>query len=204
MTRTRESQRRMSLAQYLAFEDTSPLKHEFVAGEVHTMSGATTRHNLITLNIVRRLWEPTRAHGCRIFATDVKLRAAADRIYYPDAIIACGAAAEVELIIEEPTVIVEVASRSTRATDRREKREAYQRIPSLRCYLIVEQHWREVLAYQRTADGGWILSEHTGEGELVALPFDTQLSLNEIYDDVPMPPLGVKETEWELSDDEDE
>jgi Uma2 family endonuclease len=193
----------MSLAEYLAFEDASPLKHEFVAGEVYAMSGATTRHNLITLNIVRRLWEPARAHGCRIFATDVKLRVGADRIYYPDAIIVCGVAAEVELIIEEPTVIVEVMSRSTRATDRREKREAYQRIPSLRCYLIVEQRWREVHAYQRTAGGEWIASELQGDDELIVPHLDARLLLGEIYDDVPMPPLGVKEEDWELDDDEE-
>ena len=65
---------------------------------------------------------------CAIFATDVKLRAAADRIYYPDIIIACGKAANVDLIVEQPALIVEVTSPSTRAADRRETPEAYPKV----------------------------------------------------------------------------
>lgn len=110
----------MSLDEYLAFEERSPLRHEYVAGEVYTMTGATTRHNLITLNIVSHLRGAARSHGCRVFATDVKLRSA-DRVYCPDVIVACGKAANVELIVEEPSLVVEVTSPSTRATDRREK-----------------------------------------------------------------------------------
>ena len=123
-------------------EEASPVKHEFVAGEVYAMSGVTLRHNLITLNIVRGLHGPARARRCSVLATDVKLRVM-DRIYYPDVIVACGKAAEVELIIDEPSLMVEVTSPSTRVVDRREKLDAYLRIPSLRQYLIVDQRrWR--------------------------------------------------------------
>ena len=116
----------MAVEEYLAFEARSPVKHEYVAGEVYAMSGVTTRHNLITLNFTRHLHNVARARGCRVFATDVKLRAAADRIYYPDVILACGTAAAVELIVEAPSVIVEVTSSSTRATDRRDVDDVLQ------------------------------------------------------------------------------
>lgn len=96
-----------------------------------------------------------------------------------------------------------MTSRSTRATDRREKREAYQRIPSLRSYIIVEQRWREVILYERDDEGEWLSVELQGNGDLVIPPFGARLSLDDIYDDVPMPPLGVREDEWELSDGED-
>lgn len=68
------------------------------------------------------------------------------RVYYPDVIVACGKAAEVELIVDEPSLIVEDTSPSTRATDRREKLDAYMRIASLRVYLIVEQRRKHVIA----------------------------------------------------------
>jgi len=68
---------------------------------------------------------------CRVFATDVKLRSADDRIYYPDVMVGCGAATHVEMIVEAPSLIAEVISRATRATDRREKLDAYRRMPSL-------------------------------------------------------------------------
>ena len=55
MPSAREHPVRMTVAEYLAFEETSPVKHEYVAGEVFAMSGVTTRHNFINLNVVRLL-----------------------------------------------------------------------------------------------------------------------------------------------------
>ena len=191
----------MSLEEYLVFEDRSPAKHEYVAGEVHAMTGVTTRHNLITLNLVRHVHAAARSHGCKVFATDVRLRVA-DRIYYPDVILACGRAAEVELIIEEPSLVVEVTSPSTRATDRREKLESYLQIPSLRIYLIVEQRRRHVLAYGRSQGCDWRRDEFAGQGD-IAIPFlETRISLEAIYEGVELPPLAVGEREdWKVGDE---
>ena len=80
MRKTLFPHRRLSLDEYLAIEEASLVKHEFVAGEVYAMSGVTLRHNLITLNIVRCLHGPARARRCSVLATDVKLRVM-DRIF---------------------------------------------------------------------------------------------------------------------------
>ena len=194
----------MSIEAYLEFEERSPLKHEYVAGEAYAMSGVTTRHNLINLNITWHLRTAARAHGCRVFAADVKLRAAADRVYYPDVILACGKAAHVDLIVEEPVLVVEVTSPSTRATDRREKLAAYQHIPSLRMYLIVDQRRRHVFVYRRDAAGDWLREEVTGDGAIAIPTLGTQLGMDEIYDDVPLPPLAVGEDEAWGDDIEEE
>jgi Uma2 family endonuclease len=196
MDRNHPTGRLMTLDEYLVFEERSPIKHEYVAGEVDAMSGVTARHNLITLNIVRYLHTPARKRGCRVFATQVKLKVA-DRVYYPDVMVACGRAAQIELIVEEPVLVVEVASPSTRATDRREKLEAYRRIRSLHLYLIVEQRRRHVLAYVRSAEGEWLRLEVQGEGE-IALPMSgARITLDEIYEDVDLPPLAVGEEDAE-------
>jgi len=192
----------MTLEEYLAFEAASPIKHEYVAGEVFAMTGATTRHNLITLNLTSALRSAAKKRGCRVFAMDVKLRAGVDRVYYPDLLVACGRAAEVELIVDIPSIVVEVTSPSTRATDRREKLDAYQKLPSLRSYLVVEQRRRHVIAYSRDAEGEWNREELQGSGEVRIDALDLTLTLDEIYDDVPLPPLGVGEgdefaDEWE-------
>lgn len=130
-----------------------------------------------------------------MLATDVKLRAGSDRIYYPDIMAACGAAASVELIVDAPSLVVEVTSPSTRATDRREKLEAYMRLSSLRSYLIVEQRRRHVLVYTRAGDGDWTRDEIAGDGDVTIDVLDTVLSLDDIYEDVPLPPLRVGEGE---------
>ena len=192
----------MSLQEYLAFEDRSALRHEYVAGEVFAMSGATTRHNLITLNIVSALRGPARTRGCQVFATDVKLRVA-DRIYYPDVILACGSAAAVEQIVEAPALVAEVTSPSTRATDRREKLDGYRRIPSLQAYLIVDQRRRHALVYARQPDGEWEREELT-DGEIRLPVLDAVLAVDDLYEGIDLPPLGVGEgEEWDFSESPD-
>jgi len=195
----------MSVEEYLAFEERSLLKHEYVAGEVFAMSGVTTRHNLINQNLGRLFHAAARKRGCRVFLIDVMLRAANDRFYYPDLIVACGKAGEVERIVEEPTVVVEVTSPSTRATDRREKLEAYQRMPTLMAYVIVEQRRRQVFVYNRASKGEWSREEIVGSGEAVIASLGARITLDEIYEDVPLPPLSVGEDddwdEW-TSDEE--
>ena len=185
----------MTLEEFLEFEANSPIRHEYVAGEVFAMSGASTRHNLITMNFSRGLHGDAKRRGCRVFAIDVKVRAGPDRIYYPDLLVACGRAADVELIVEAPSVVVEVTSPSTRATDRREKLDAYQRLPSLRHYLIVEQQRRLVIAYSRDEAGEWIREEIAGAGDIRVSALDLTLTLDDIYDDVPLPPMTVGEEE---------
>lgn len=186
--------------EYLTFEEASTVKHEYVAGEVYAMPGVTARHNLITLNIVRHLHGGARKRKCRVFAAEVKLKVV-DRVYYPDVMVACGKAARIELIVEEPSLVVEVTSPSTRATDRREKLEAYRRIPSLGVYLIVDQRRRYVLAYVRGADGEWLREEIQGEGAIPLPVLGARLTMDQIYEDVELPPLGVgEEEEWEGDD----
>ena len=192
MRKTPFPRRRLSLEEYLAIEEASPIKHEFVAGEVYAMSGVTLRHNLITLNLVRRLHGPGRARRCSVLATDVKVYVM-DRIYYPDVMVACGRAADVELIVEEPSLIAEVTSPSTRAIDRREKLDAYLRIPSLRHYLIIDQRRKHVLSYGRHENGEWLRDEIEADCD-IAIPFlETRVTMAELYEDVTLPPLAVKE-----------
>lgn len=201
MPSSREHPVGMTVAEFLSFEATSPVKHEYVAGEVFAMSGVTTRHNLINFNVARLLHAVARKRGCRVYIAEVMLRAADDRFYYPDAIVACGRASEVERIVTDPSVIVEVTSPSTRATDRREKLDAYRRMPSLRSYVIVEQRRRHVLVYTRGDGGDWSRDELTGAGDVPIPCLDARFTLDEIYDDVPLPPLAVGEEEDEPEED---
>jgi len=193
----------MSLDAYFAMEEQASGKHEYVAGEIYAMSGATRRHVLITLNIVAALRVAALARRCEVFASEMKLRAAKDRVYYPDVMVACGGAADVELIVEEPSLVAEVTSRSTRATDRREKLDAYLKIASLDLYLIVAQRHRHVIAYTRGPGSEWLREEFHREGD-IPIPFlGAQITLDQIYDHVPLPPLSVKEgdDDWEQWED---
>jgi len=47
--------RSMTVEEYLAFEERSEIKREYIAGEIYAMAGASARHNRITLNLASRL-----------------------------------------------------------------------------------------------------------------------------------------------------
>jgi Uma2 family endonuclease len=116
-----------------------------------------------------------------------------DVFYYPDISVVCREPGMEEWIAEQPRLVVEVASRSTRATDRREKLTNYRAIASLQHYLIVEQRRREVTAHFRDASGEWQRTEFVDAGRM-ELPFlGTSLTLDEIYEDVPMPAFQIRE-----------
>jgi Uma2 family endonuclease len=183
----------MTLADYLAFEAASPERHEYVRGEVHAMTGASVRHNRIVGNLYRSLHAAARGTPCSVFFEAVKLRAAGDLVYYPDLIVACGEAADVDQVVEAPCLVVEVTSPGTAATDRREKPDAYRAMPSLRGYLIVEQRRRQAMLHVRTRDGSWERTD-LADGDGVELPcLRCRLTLDKIYESVTLPALRIGE-----------
>ena len=75
---------------YLAGEALSPIRHEYVAGEVFTMAGATEEHATIALNLAALLRAQVRGGPCRVYIADMKLRVeAADAFFYPDVFVTC-------------------------------------------------------------------------------------------------------------------
>ncbi len=143
------------LFDYLAFEETSQIRHEYVGGEIHAMVGGTLRHHRIALNIARLLADRLEGSPCQVFAEGVKLHVqAADCIYYPDVIVYCTSAiADEAKLIHDAALVVEVLSQSTAETDRREKLVAYRKLPGLRAYWIVSQDEQRVEVHERDATG---------------------------------------------------
>jgi Uma2 family endonuclease len=116
----------LSPAAYLARELDSPIKHEYIGGVVHAMSGARTRHNRIATSLLRTLGQSLKGHTCEPFNSDMKVRiqlASHVRFYYPDAMVVCQPNPDSDAFQDNPKVIVEVLSRRTRRVDMGEKRE---------------------------------------------------------------------------------
>jgi Uma2 family endonuclease len=191
----------MTVAQYLRFEEASSIRHEYVRGDVFAMTGGTFRHNQIAGNIFAQLKAAARGGSCHVIINDVKVQAAEDVIYYPDVAVERVPRKGDDLILDRPCLVVEVTSRSTRRVDRGEKLDAYRCIPSLRAYLIVDQTRRRVTYHSRHANGEWTVDEITDAG-LMRLPCpETTLTLDQIYESVELPPLGVAE-EWDAGVEE--
>lgn len=186
----------MTVEEYFHFEEHSPIKHEYVAGELYAMSGATARHNIIAGNLFARLYATADNGPCHVFIGDMRVQVADDRYYYPDVIVVCTTIAEMDVVARGPCVVIEVTSPSTARIDRGEKLEAYRRIPALRAYLTVdhrrrrvERHWRE------SPNGVWTREEIVGAAQTpIPVPcLDTSLTLDAIYRRVELPAVHEPE-----------
>ena len=160
--------RKLSPAEYLAFERSSETKHEYADGEIFAMSGGTFAHSAIAANIGRLLGTALEERGCTTLTSDMRIHVpATGRYVYPDGSIVCGPPSfqdEQQDTLLNPVVIVEVLSDSTEAYDRGDKFAGYQSIPSLRHYVIASQKVARIEVFTRQSDGSWILRNY-GPGE---------------------------------------
>nr|MDQ3625449.1 Uma2 family endonuclease [Verrucomicrobiota bacterium] len=175
----------VSAEQYLASELESSEKHEYVAGAVYAMSGASDIHNVIAGNIFAYLHGLLRGKPCRPFMADMKLkiRAATEESYfYPDVMVACDPTDNATYWRERPSIIFEVLSPSTSRVDR-DKFFIYQGIAALQFYALVEQSEVAVHVFSRAVNG-WRSERLTDPGSALPLgPLGGLLPLATIYDE---------------------
>src|SRR5439155_26522192 len=134
----------ISVAEYLRSEARSPVRHEYVRGEVYAMPGGTFRHNLIAGNIFVRLKAAARGGPCHVYINDVEVQPGNEVFYYPDVVAVCERQDLSDVVATSPCLIAEVTSRSSARVDRGEKLLEYRQAPALRAYLIVDQNRKRV------------------------------------------------------------
>lgn len=177
---------RMSESDYLEWESRAKEKHEYVAGEIFAMAGASERHNRIALNIAFHLRQATRGHSCRAFMADMKLRVASHRsYYYPDAMLVCDDNDNHPIYKTAPCFIAEVLSPSTATIDQREKWLHYQDIPSLRYYLLVDTDHPNARLLTRVAEDRWTeqILDREDIVEIACGDARLTLGLDDLYED---------------------
>ncbi len=187
MTAERIESQMLTVEDYLAWEDAQPERHEYIGGTIYAMGGGTTAHAAIATNALISLGSQLRGKRCRPYGSDLKIRVqypTHTRFYYPDLTIACTDGPSKSVFHDQPVIIIEVISESTRRTDELEKRDAYQTIPSLRVYLLLSQEKAEAVVWRR-GDQGFAREVHSGLGAVVALPeIGASLPLAEAYETV--------------------
>ncbi|HOE41354.1 MAG TPA: Uma2 family endonuclease [Rhodoferax sp.] len=180
---------RLTAVDYLAGEQDSDIRHEYVDGEVYAMAGAGESHNLIALNVASRLRNLVRGGPCRVFISDMKLQVAAwDAFYYPDVMVVCDASDTQTHFKRSPSLVVEVLSPATESIDRREKMLAYRTLPSLREYLLIAQDRRHVELYRRADSGTWFLAALPEGADVPLECVNASLTLDDVYEDVKFMP----------------
>ncbi len=193
-TMVASSQRPLDPDEYLRLEAESPIKHEYVNGEVYAMAGATDAHVTIAGNLFAMLRSHVRGTDCRVYIADMKLRVETRNcFYYPDVVVTCDERdAETPTYKRFPKLIVEVLSASTEAFDRGNKFFDYQTLDTLDEYVLINTQHQRVECFRRNSEGLWVLQSYhpTDETfELQSLAF--QDNLDALYEDVTLEPTPL-------------
>ncbi|MBP2303953.1 Uma2 family endonuclease [Azospirillum melinis] len=175
-------ERRMTLDEFLAWEERQDSRHEFLQGEIVAMIGGTVAHNQIVGNVYAALRGDLRGSPCRVFQETMRIRAD-ESVFYPDVFVTCTALDDRDRLAREPILIVEVLSDSTSSYDHTTKSAAYRTLPSLSHYVLIHKRVAVVESFRRAGDG-WTHELLSGRDGMLTIPaLEVTLPLAAIYED---------------------
>ena len=180
---------RLTPEQYLEIERRADHKSEYHSGEMFALAGVSEPHALIMGNIFAELHQQLKHRPCKVYQSEMRVKVDATGLYtYPDVTVVCGEARfddnHMDTLLN-PTVLIEVLSKSTEAYDRGEKYAHYRRLESVTDYLMVSQHTPRIEQYVRQPDGHWLMTEASGlESFIEIASIDCRLALSDVYDKV--------------------
>ena len=173
----------LSIEAYLQGELETEIKHEYLAGDIVAMGGASRAHGLMATALALAFGPKARSRHCQLFISDMKVRVEHDSgtyFYYPDLLITCDPSDDERLFCTRPCLIVEILSPGTERIDRREKLLAYRLLPSLREYLLVDPEKPLIERYWKSGEQ-W-QHETLTEGNLAVACLDCEIAIAELYD----------------------
>ena len=176
-----------SIEEYLEMENAALEKHEYYKGEIFAMSGASGRHNVISINVIGILINALKGKSCQPYGSDMRIHIPENTLFtYPDISIICGdvvSSKEDENAATEPTVIIEILSPSTRNYDRGEKFMLYRAIPALKSYILVDSESIHAEHFAINKEGLWQLKEHNKIYEEIFIEIlNVKLPMKEVYE----------------------
>lgn len=143
---------RMTVDQYLRYEQENEIRHELVDGFLYAMVGSSDRYEEISGNLFAALHQHLRDTPCRVYGSNLKLRVS-DNFYYPDLFVRCSNERSDSYFKTDPLLVAEILSPSTLRYDQGDKRLAYQTLASLKEYVIIAQDTQRAEVYRRIGEG---------------------------------------------------
>jgi Uma2 family endonuclease len=186
--------RHYTLKEYFALQEKNATKYEYIEGEAFAVGGASLAHNLIKGNLVAALRPLVRRKGGRVLDESVLLVVRANAFYtYPDVLVTTDPADRRDpYLVRHPLLLAEILSPTTAEYDRTEKFANYQKLPSLRHYLLISQSAWVVEWFKRDDAGQWIYTLLSTPDDVLEIPdLGLSLPLRELYEDTDVAPRRV-------------
>jgi len=138
------------------------LRYELVDGVPVAMAGAKRRHDQVVMNAHGTLYAALRGKRCRPFTADTAIRIPSGNIRRPDAGIDCGRFIDDSTTADQPFLVIEVLSPSTRAFDMVRKLNEYQSVPSLCHIIMIDPDQPEAIHWFRPLGQPWMSETLSG------------------------------------------
>ena len=182
---TAVDQRTYTAEEYLTFEEKAELRHEFVDGYLIEMAGESIIANMIALNLATFFKFSLKGQPYLTLSHEVKLKINEERRYrYPDVMVVPAADRRETHMVSEAILVAEVTSESTIETDTHAKLLEYSSLPSVQCYLIIDQTEPLVQAYIRRGDV-WEFTAFRALTDSITIPaLGLTLTLTDLYDGI--------------------
>lgn len=147
----------MTPDEFLAWEREQPNeRHHYVRGDVFAMAGGSPRHSFLGAQMIGLLRQGVLGSACNVYTADLRLGLASDFFVYADAVVVCSPMSlhpGTKDVVTNPSVVVEILSKSTEAYDRGDKLAGYLAVPSVRQVVLVSQREARIESYARQEDG---------------------------------------------------
>lgn len=182
---------KISIEDYLKMEIQAVVKHEYFEEEIFALSGSKVRHNSIAANLLVAKANRLKGKKCKPFRSDQRIHIPSNTLFtYPGISIICG---EIITLINDdyngmnPTVIMEMLSKSTKNYDRGGKFILYRDIPTLQQYIMVDSETIHIEAFRWNENDHWELEEYISPADnLIIKAIGERIALTEIYNGVGM------------------
>ena len=181
----------MSYEEYVNWESTQEMRHEYCDGEVIAMAGGTLKHNRISGNAFKFLDDALADRPCEVYINDVKVQVQPRRKYfYPDVVVTCDERDRQESnFVTFPCLIIEVLSPSTESFDRGFKFSQYRKFEKLQEYVLVQVEQPIVEVFQRNEQGQWVFFEYGLSDRLFLKSVNVEIAVSELYRQIQFEPV---------------
>lgn len=181
---------RYTIEEYIKLEQATDERLEYFNGEVRAVACSYLNHARISGNTQVALQESFPHSRGEVFNSQMPVKTAVLPPYrYPDGSLVCGKAIfdeiDGQVMLVNPTLIVEVLASVTSIYDLTDKFTAYKSIDSFAEYLLIRQEKPHVIHYLRQPNGKWLRTDIEGlDADLTLESINVVVPLREIYEDV--------------------
>ena len=187
----KQEPRRYTLAEYLRREERANIRHEYYDGIIQKQPMAKAAHNIIIANVTSALKAAKKLTGKKyvIFCgQQLVYLPTLNYGLYPDVLVVVETPTywdKNQVLLTNPVLIVEVASRSTRKYDRTDKFDEYQTLESFKEYVLIEAEKPHIeTRFREDADLWRYKKIDNMQDKLFFKSLDISIDLTDIYEDV--------------------